>query len=132
MQKDAVVCCILHIYQAQALELAVKRFSKLEDAAHEAQLATEVQAVSGAYLCTDLLKSSCSMLYLHKQNKLNGSQSFLTSSFVLMLGSRMLPLLLVQDIAALVSRGASEAHREVAALKQLQMALQLEASRLSR
>lgn len=49
-----------------------------------------------------------------------------------MLDSRLLLLLLVQDIAALVSRGASEAHREVAALKQLQMALKLEASRLSR
>lgn len=31
--------------QAQALESAVKRFSKLEDAAHEAQLATDIHAV---------------------------------------------------------------------------------------
>lgn len=38
----------------------------------------------------------------------------------------------VQDIAALLSRGASEAHREVAALKQQQMALKLEAGRLTR
>lgn len=38
----------------------------------------------------------------------------------------------LQDIAALLSRGASEAHREVAALKQQQMNLKLEAGRLTR
>lgn len=37
-----------------------------------------------------------------------------------------------QDIVALLSRGASEAHREVAALKQQQMTLKLEAGRLTR
>lgn len=40
--------CIDHCVvamQAQALESAVKRFSKLEDAAHEAQLATDIHAV---------------------------------------------------------------------------------------
>lgn len=36
-------CCAA--VQAQALESAVKRFSKLEDAAHEAQLATDIHAV---------------------------------------------------------------------------------------
>lgn len=36
-------CCVA---QATALESAVRRFSKLEDAAHEAQLATDVHAVS--------------------------------------------------------------------------------------
>lgn len=38
----------------------------------------------------------------------------------------------VQDIVALLSRGASEAHREVAALKQQQMNMKLEAGRLTR
>lgn len=38
----------------------------------------------------------------------------------------------LQDIAALLSRGASEAQREVVALKQQQMNLKLEAGRLSR
>lgn len=38
----------------------------------------------------------------------------------------------LQDIAALLSRGASEAQREVAALKQQQMNLKLEAGRLTR
>lgn len=41
-------------------------------------------------------------------------------------------VLVVQDIAALLSRGASEAHREMAALKQQQMNLKLEAGRLTR
>jgi hypothetical protein len=40
--------------------------------------------------------------------------------------------LALQDIAALLSRGASEAQREVAALKQQQMNLKLEAGRLTR
>jgi hypothetical protein len=41
-------------------------------------------------------------------------------------------LMVVQDIAALLSRGASEAHREMTALKQQQMNLKLEAGRLTR
>lgn len=41
-------------------------------------------------------------------------------------------LLVMQDIAALLSRGASEAHREMTALKQQQMNLKLEAGRLTR
>lgn len=44
----------------------------------------------------------------------------------------MLLRLALQDIAALLSRGASEAQREVAALKQQQMNLKLEAGRLTR
>jgi hypothetical protein len=41
-------------------------------------------------------------------------------------------LAVMQDIAALLSRGASEAHREMTALKQQQMNLKLEAGRLTR
>lgn len=34
------------LLQAQGMESAVRRFSKLEDAAHEAQMASDVHAVS--------------------------------------------------------------------------------------
>jgi hypothetical protein len=53
--SQASACCWM---QAQALESAVKRFSKLEDSAAEAVLAQEVHAVSGAvwYLSADCLR----------------------------------------------------------------------------
>jgi hypothetical protein len=44
----------------------------------------------------------------------------------------MLLHLALQDIAALLSRGASEAQREMAAVKQQQINLKLEAGRLTR
>lgn len=44
-----MVCCVAML-RAQALESAAKRFSKLEDAAHEVQLASDVHAVRTCWL----------------------------------------------------------------------------------
>jgi hypothetical protein len=46
LRAATLLSCIVAALQAQALESAVKRFSKLEDAAHEVQLASDVHAVS--------------------------------------------------------------------------------------
>lgn len=115
--------------QASALESAVQRFVKLEDAAHETQLLTELREVRGLS-CT----SRRAAVHLRRHVRARGgsppTNRPAAQRAALAAGARV--WCAPQDVAVLLGKSASEAHRELAALQQQHVGLKTEAGKLGR